>query len=58
MPVCTTQEKVARPAPVSNLFLPVPDTDLRAFLDEVDELARFAREIITANRLGEPLAPK
>jgi hypothetical protein len=28
--------------------LPVPDTDLRDFLDEVDELAGFAPEIITA----------
>ena len=47
MPACATQEKVARSASVSNLFLPVPDTDLRAFLDEVAELARFAPEIIT-----------
>jgi hypothetical protein len=29
-------------------FLPVPDTDLRAFLDEMAERARFAPEIITA----------
>ena len=47
MPACATQEKIEQPAMVSNLFLPVPDTDLSAFLDEVDELARFAPEIIT-----------
>ena len=48
MPACATHKKVAQPVPVSNLFLPVPDTDLRAFLEEVAELARFAPEIITA----------
>ncbi len=31
-----------------NLILPVPDTDFREFLDEVEELARFAPEIIGA----------
>ena len=48
MPACATQEKVAQPPTVSNLFLPVPDTDLRAFPDEVAELARFAPEIVEA----------
>ncbi|MFW6151594.1 MAG: hypothetical protein ACOC6C_01320, partial [Verrucomicrobiota bacterium] len=48
MPACATEEKVAQPASISNLFLPVPDTDLRAFLDEVAELASFAPEIIDA----------
>ena len=57
MPACATQEKVARSAPVSNLFLPVPDTDLRAFLDEVAELARFAPEIITAIEKDRMLTP-
>jgi hypothetical protein len=33
---------------VGNLILPVPDTDFREFLDEVEELARFAPEIIAA----------
>lgn len=28
----------AHPRVTSNLFLPVPDIDLRDFLDEVDEL--------------------
>ena len=34
--------------PLSNLILPVPDTDFRGFLDEVKELARFAPKIIEA----------
>jgi IS5 family transposase len=48
MPACATQEKVGENATLSNLFLPAPDTDFRDFLDEVDELARFAPEIIEA----------
>ena len=48
MPACATQKTIADQPPISNLFLPVPDTDFRDFLDEVEELARFAPEIITA----------
>ena len=48
MPACATQKMIADEPTISNLFLPVPDTDLRDFLDEVDDLARFAPEIITA----------
>jgi len=48
MPACATRERIAEQPTMSNLFLPVPDTDLRAFLDEVGELARFAPEIVTA----------
>ena len=48
MPACATQKTIADQPTMSNLFLPVPDTDFRDFLDEVDELARFAPEIITA----------
>jgi len=48
MPACATRETIAETAPVSNLFLPVPDTDFGAFLDEVADLLRFAPEIITA----------
>ena len=48
MPACATPRKIAKFPTISNLFLPVPDTDLSAFLDEVAELARFAPEIITA----------
>lgn len=48
MPACATREKVDENATLSNLILPVPDTDFREFLEEVDELARFAPEIIEA----------
>jgi hypothetical protein len=48
MPACATQRTIANQPAISNLFLPVPDTDLRDFLDEVDELAGFAPVIITA----------
>ncbi len=37
MPACATQETIPETAPVSNLFLPVPDTDFRDFLEEVDQ---------------------
>jgi len=48
MPACATRKTIADQPAISNLFLPVPDTDLRNFLDEVDELAGSAPEIITA----------
>ena len=40
MPACATQKKIADQTSISNLFLPIPDTDLREFLEEVDALAR------------------
>ena len=46
MPACATQKKITESKPLSNLILPLPDTDFRDFLDEVDELSRFAPEII------------
>jgi len=48
MPACATQETIDEAAPISNLFLPVPDTDFRDYLDEVAQLLRFAPEIVTA----------
>ena len=48
MPACATQKTIADQPSISNLFLPVPDTDFRDFLEEVAELARFAPEIIVA----------
>ena len=48
MPACATQETIPETAAISNLFLPVPDTDFREFMDEVAQLLRFAPEIITA----------
>lgn len=41
-----TQEKIVKKFPVGNLFLPVPDTDFRDFLQEIEELARFEPEMI------------
>ena len=48
MTACATQEKVSENVCVGNLFLPVPDTDFRDFLDEVLELSRYAPEIVAA----------
>ncbi len=48
MPACATQEKVGESVCGGNLILPVPDTDFREFLDEVEDLARLAPEIIGA----------
>ncbi len=48
MPACATQAKISEETPISNLFLPIPDTDFREFLEEVEGLARFAPEIIEA----------
>ncbi len=48
MPTCATRNKIADAIPVCNLILPVPDTDFRDFMDEVEELAGFAPEIIDA----------
>ena len=46
MLTCATQKTVAEAVPIYNLILPVPDTDFRGFLDEVDTLSRFAPKII------------
>ena len=48
MPACATQNTLADKSPISNLFLPVPDTDFREFLEEVENLGRFAPTIIEA----------
>jgi hypothetical protein len=48
MKTCATQEKIVERFPAGYLFLPVPDTYFRDFLLEVEELARFAPEIIIA----------
>jgi hypothetical protein len=46
MPACATQKTIADQPTNGNLFLPVPDTDFRDFLKEVDALSRFAPKII------------
>lgn len=43
-----TEEKIPYQPLICNLFLPLPETDFRDFLTEVDEFIRFAPEIITA----------
>ncbi len=48
MTTCATQGKISENVCVGNLFLPVPDTDFRDFLDEVLELGRFAPDIVEA----------
>ena len=46
MPACATEQKIDHATPLCNLILPVPDTDFRDFLDEIEELAGFAPEMI------------
>lgn len=48
MPACATQEKITDTTALSNWILPVPSTDFRDFLDEVEKLAKFAPEILVA----------
>lgn len=48
MTACATPKTIADQPTIGNLFLTVPDTDFRNFLSEVDDLVRFAPEIITA----------
>ena len=46
MKTCATEKTITSQTVTGNLFLPIPDTDFRAFLDEAEQLARFAPEII------------
>ena len=48
MPACATKQTLPEIVSVRNLFLPVPDTDFRDFLHEIENLAKFAPEIIGA----------
>lgn len=45
MLACATQGTIVERLPVGNLFLPIPNTDFRDFLNEVEQLSRFAPEI-------------
>jgi len=47
MKACATEKTLTRQAVAGNLFLPLPDTDFRDFLADVEQLARFAPAIIT-----------
>ena len=46
MPACATRKETTDIPCSGNLILPVPDTDFRDYLDEVDELVGFAPEIV------------
>ena len=46
MTACATRDKIDENVSVCNLILPVPDTDFCDFLKEVDQLSKFAPEII------------
>ncbi len=46
MPARATQEKLTESTPAVDLILAVPDTDFRDYLEETDELAGFAPEIV------------
>lgn len=46
MPACATRKDTTDIPWPGNLILPIPDTDFRDYLDEVDELVRFAPEIV------------
>ena len=48
MQACATKIKLPETVTVGNLFLPLPDTDFRDYLDEIEELAKSAPEIIAA----------
>jgi len=48
MPACATPETIVERLPIGNLILPLPDTDFRDFIEEVEALVRFAPEIIDA----------
>ncbi len=48
MLACATKQTLPEIVSVRNLFLPVPDTDFRDFLHEIENLAKFAPEIIGA----------
>ena len=51
MLACATKQTLPEIVSVRNLFLPVPDTDFRDFLHEIENLAKFAPEIIGAIEL-------
>ncbi len=48
MPTCATKHNTSDYSPLCNLFLPLPDTDFRDFLHEIEKLARYSPEIINA----------
>lgn len=53
MPTCTTQEMILEKPIIYNLILPIPDTDFRNFIEEVNDLSDKYPEIIA--RIEEDL---
>ena len=45
-PAAAAPPKISKISYSGNLISPLPDTDLRDFFDEVDQLVRFAPQII------------
>ena len=48
MTACATERMLPETVTVGNLFLPLPDTDFCEYLDEIEELAKSAPEIIVS----------
>jgi len=46
MITCATEKTLPETVIVGNLFLPLPETDFRDYMDEIDKLAKSAPEII------------
>jgi hypothetical protein len=59
MEACAIQKKIVGNVPVSNLILPVPDTDFREFLDKVEEIGPVCAGNHRGHREGSgPLCPR
>jgi len=48
MTACATKRMLSETVTVGNLFLPLPDTDFRDYLDEIEKLAKSMPEIIAS----------
>jgi len=51
-----TQETIVERVSIGNLFLPVPDTDFRNFLEKVEELGRRGLKPVRAELMEKVLA--
>ncbi|MDA3834484.1 MAG: hypothetical protein PF495_13950 [Spirochaetales bacterium] len=40
------EKRISKVTPINHLFLPLPDTDFREFLEEIEEFVQFAPEIL------------
>ena len=48
MNACAAHHNLPSSSSVGNLFFPVPDTEFHDFLEQIDELVKFAPEILEA----------